>query len=88
MQTSYDEAAKDCAGHSDSAQGTVHKQYEFGIKDWISARKRDMTAGIEHKLKRRNAVDPLIGHLACSRQKCNFVINRLGGRDMSAFKCL
>jgi len=57
------------------------------LKVWIAGAKRDVTAAIKRKLKRRNAIEPVIGHLKSDgRLGRNFLKGELGDA-MNALLC-
>jgi IS5 family transposase len=57
------------------------------LKVWIAGAKRDVTAAIKRKLKRRNAIEPVIGHLKSDgRLGRNFLKGELGDA-MNAILC-
>lgn len=54
---------------------------------WIAGAKRGVTAAIKRKLKRRNAIEPIIGHLKSDgRLARNFLKGTLGDA-MNALLC-
>ena len=57
------------------------------LKVWIAGTKRNVTAAIKRKLKRRNAIEPVIGHLKSDgRLGRNFLKGALGDA-MNAVLC-
>jgi len=57
------------------------------LKVWIAGAKRDVTTAIKRKLKRRNAIEPVIGHLKSDgRLERNFLKGELGDA-MNALLC-
>lgn len=57
------------------------------LKVWIAGAKRGVTAKIKSKLKRRNAIEPVIGHMkADGRLGRNFLKGQIGD-EMNAILC-
>jgi IS5 family transposase len=57
------------------------------LKVWIAGAKRDVTDAIQRKLKRRNAIEPIIGHLKSDgRLARNFLKGQIGDA-MNAILC-
>jgi IS5 family transposase len=57
------------------------------LKVWIAGAKRGVTARIKSKLKRRNAIEPVIGHMkADGRLGRNFLKGQIGD-EMNAILC-
>ena len=54
---------------------------------WISGTKRGVTQAIERKLKRRNAVEPVIGHLRSDGRFGRNVLKGVEGDAMNALLC-
>jgi IS5 family transposase len=57
------------------------------FKVWISGTKRGVTAAIERKLKRRNAVEPVIGHLKSDGRLARNFLKGDEGDAMNALLC-
>jgi IS5 family transposase len=57
------------------------------FKVWISGSKRGVTAAIERKLKRRNAVEPVIGHLKSDGRLARNFLKGVEGDAMNALLC-
>jgi transposase, IS5 family len=77
-------------GHSPT-EAYVDKGYKgHGVdtlKVWIAGAKRDVTASIKRKLKRRNAIEPVIGHMKSDgRLARNFLKGKVGDA-MNAILC-
>ena len=65
-----------------------YKGHQLGtLSVWIAGAKRGVTASIRKKLKRRNAVEPIIGHMKSDgRLGCNF-LKGAEGDAMNALLC-
>lgn len=57
------------------------------FKVWISGTKRGMTAAVERKLERRNAVEPVIGHLKSDGRLARNFLKGIEGDAMNALLC-
>jgi IS5 family transposase len=57
------------------------------LKVWISGTKRGVTATIQRKLKRRNAVEPVIGHLKSDGRLARNFLKGVEGDAMNALLC-
>ena len=57
------------------------------LKVWISGSKRGVTPAIERKLKRRNAVEPVIGHLKSDGRLARNFLKGVQGDAMNALLC-
>jgi transposase, IS5 family len=57
------------------------------FKVWISGSKRGVTPAIERKLKRRNAVEPVIGHLKSDGRLARNFLKGIEGDAMNALLC-
>jgi IS5 family transposase len=57
------------------------------FKVWISGSKRGVTPAIERKLKRRNAVEPVIGHLKSDGRLARNFLKGVEGDAMNALLC-
>jgi IS5 family transposase len=57
------------------------------FKVWISGSKRGVTQAIERKLKRRNAVEPVIGHLKSDGRLARNFLKGVAGDAMNALLC-
>ena len=57
------------------------------FKVWISGSKRGVTQAIERKLKRRNAVEPVIGHLKSDGRLARNFLKGAVGDAMNALLC-
>ena len=57
------------------------------FKVWISGSKRGVTAAIQRKLKRRNAVEPVIGHLKSDGRLARNFLKGIAGDAMNALLC-
>lgn len=69
---------KTIVGHS-----IVHQ----GIKIWIAGAKRRVTVTIRKKLKRRNAVKPVIGHMKTDGRLDRNFLKGIEGDAMNALLC-
>ena len=56
-------------------------------KVWIAGAKRGVTAAIERKLKRRNAVEPVIGHMKSDGRLARNFLKGIEGDAMNALLC-
>ena len=57
------------------------------FKVWISGSKRGVRQAIERKLKRRNAVEPVIGHLKSDGRLAHNFLKGVEGDAMNALLC-
>ena len=57
------------------------------FKVWISGSKRGVTPAIERTLKRRNAVEPVIGHLKSDGRLARNFLKGVEGDAMNALLC-
>jgi transposase, IS5 family len=57
------------------------------FKVWISGSRRGVTPAIERKLKRRNAVEPVIGHLKSDGRLARNFLKGIEGDAMNALLC-
>ena len=57
------------------------------FKVWISGTKRGVTDAIHRKLKRRNAVEPVIGHLKSDGRLARNFLKGVQGDAMNALLC-
>ena len=57
------------------------------FKVWISGSKRGVTQAIERKLKRRNAVEPVIGHLKSDGRLARNFLKGVAGDAINALLC-
>ena len=57
------------------------------FKVWISGSKRGVTKAIERKLKRRNAVEPVIGHMKSDGRLARNFLKGIEGDAMNALLC-
>ena len=57
------------------------------LKIWIAGAKRGVTAAIERKLKRRNAVEPVIGHMKSDGRLARNFLRGIDGDAMNALLC-
>lgn len=57
------------------------------FKVWISGSRRGVTPAIERKLKRRNAVEPVIGHLKSDGRLARNFLKGVEGDAMNALLC-
>ena len=57
------------------------------FKVWISGSKRGVTEAIQRKLKRRNAVEPVIGHLKSDGRLARNFLKGVEGDAMNALLC-
>lgn len=57
------------------------------FKVWLSGAKRGLTPAIERKIKRRNAVEPVIGHLKSDGRLARNFIKGVEGDAMNALLC-
>ncbi|WP_332774989.1 IS5 family transposase [Polaromonas sp.] len=57
------------------------------LKVWIAGAKRGVTAAIQRKLKRRNAVEPVIGHLKSDGRLARNFLKGIEGDAMNALLC-
>lgn len=57
------------------------------FKVWISGSRRGVTQAIERKLKRRNAVEPVIGHLKSDGRLARNFLKGIQGDAMNALLC-
>jgi transposase, IS5 family len=57
------------------------------LKVWLSGSKRDVTPAIERKLKRRNAVEPVIGHMKSDGRLARNFLKGVQGDAMNALLC-
>ncbi len=64
-----------------------HDCYTNTFKVWISRSKRGVTEAIQRKLKRRNAVEPVIGHLKSDGRLARNFLKGVEGDAMDALLC-
>ncbi len=64
-----------------------HSCNNGSFKVWISGAKRGVTQAIERKLKRRNAVEPVIGHLRSDGRLARNFLKGVEGDAMNALLC-
>lgn len=57
------------------------------LKVWIAGAKRGVTAAIQRKLNRRNAVEPVIGHLKSDGRLARNFLKGIEGDAMNALLC-
>lgn len=57
------------------------------LKVWIAGAKRRVTAAIHRKLKRRNAVEPVIGHMKSDGRLARNFLQGIEGDAMNALLC-
>jgi IS5 family transposase len=57
------------------------------LKVWIAGAKRGVTAAIHRKLKRRNAVEPVIGHMKSDGRLARNFLKGIEGDAMNALLC-
>lgn len=57
------------------------------LKVWIAGARRGVTAAIHRKLKRRNAVEPVIGHLKSDGRLARNFLKGIEGDAMNALLC-
>jgi transposase, IS5 family len=57
------------------------------FKVWLSGSKRGVTAAIERKIKRRNAIEPVIGHLKSDGRLARNFLKGVQGDAMNALLC-
>ena len=57
------------------------------LKVWIAGARRGVTAAIHRKLKRRNAVEPVIGHMKCDGRLARNFLKGNEGDAMNALLC-
>lgn len=57
------------------------------FKVWISGAKRGVTQAVERKIKRRNAVEPVIGHLKSDGRLARNFLKGVEGDAMNALLC-
>lgn len=57
------------------------------LKVWIAGAKRGVTAAIHRKLKRRNAVEPVIGHMKSDGRLARNFLKGIAGDAMNALLC-
>lgn len=57
------------------------------LKVWIAGAKRGVSAAIQRKLKRRNAVEPVIGHLKSDGRLARNFLKGIAGDAMNALLC-
>lgn len=57
------------------------------LKVWIAGAKRGVTTAIHRKLKRRNAVDPVIGHMKSDGRLARNFLKGMEGDAMNALLC-
>jgi IS5 family transposase len=57
------------------------------FKVWISGSRRGVTPAIERKLKRRNAIEPVIGHLKSDGRLARNFLKGVEGDAMNALLC-
>lgn len=57
------------------------------LKVWIAGAKRGVTAAINRKLKRRNAVEPVIGHMKSDGRLARNFLKGVEGDAMNALLC-
>jgi IS5 family transposase len=58
-----------------------------GLKVWVAGAKRGVTAAIRKKLKRRNAVEPVIGHMKADGRLGRNFLKGAQGDAMNALLC-
>ena len=58
-----------------------------GLKVWIAGAKRGVTVAIKKKLKRRNAVEPVIGHMKADGRLGRNFLKGTQGDAMNALLC-
>lgn len=59
----------------------------MNLKVWIAGAKRGVTAAIHRKLKRRNAVEPVIGHMKSDGRLARNFLKGIDGDAMNALLC-
>lgn len=65
-----------------------YKGHKLGtLSVWIAGAKRDVTAAIKKKLKRRNAVEPIIGHMKSDGRLGRNFLKGTEGDAMNALLC-
>jgi IS5 family transposase len=57
------------------------------IQVWIAGAKRGVTVGIKRKLKRRNVIEPVIGHIKNVRRLGRNFLKGVVGDAMNALLC-
>ena len=57
------------------------------LKVWIAGTKRGLTAAVQRKLKRRNAVEPVIGHMKSDGRLARNFLKGVDGDAMNALLC-
>ena len=64
-----------------------HGMIQEGLKVWIAGAKRGVTVAIGKKLKRRNAVEPVIGHMKADGRLARNFLKGSRRDDMNALLC-
>jgi IS5 family transposase len=64
-----------------------HGVIQEGLKVWIAGAKRGVTVAIRKKLKRRNAIEPVIGHMKTDGRLARNFLKGQGGDAMNALLC-
>ena len=64
-----------------------HDATETEVEVWIAGSKRGVTAAIKRKLKRRNAIEPIIGHLKSDGRLARNFLKGAVGDAMNALLC-
>jgi IS5 family transposase len=64
-----------------------HSCATMNLKVWIAGAKRGVTAAIHRKLKRRNAVEPVIGHMKSDGRLARNFLKGVEGDAMNALLC-
>ncbi len=64
-----------------------HSCTTMNLKVWIAGAKRGVTAAIHRKLKRRNAVEPVIGHMKSDGRLARNFLKGVEGDAMNALLC-
>ena len=64
-----------------------HGYTTMNLKVWIAGTKRGVTAAIHRKLKRRNAVEPVIGHMKSDGRLARNFLKGIEGDAMNALLC-
>lgn len=64
-----------------------HGVIQEGLKVWIAGAKRGVTVAIRKKLKQRNAVEPVIGHMKANGRLARNFLKSSRGDAMNALLC-
>lgn len=64
-----------------------HRQASDTFQVWLAGAKRGVTAAINKKLKRRNAIEPVIGHMKSDGRLSRNFLKGMDGDAMNALLC-